>query len=56
MKEGKKLGKYCDWLGLVWFYSISTIVSYLTSNSFLYIQTVLIQTIQFSISKQFCSI
>ena len=35
------------------FYSISTFVGYLTPNPFLYKQTVLFQTIQFSISTQF---
>ena len=42
--------------GLVWFYSISTIESYLIPNSFLYIQIALFQTVQFSISSQFISI
>ena len=42
--------------GLVCFYSTSTIIGYLMPNPFLYIQTVLFQTIQFSISKQFSSI
>ena len=40
----------------VWFYDISTIVGYLMPNLFLYIWTVLIQSIQFSISTQFSSI
>ena len=35
------------------FYGISTFVDYLMPNSFLYIWTVLFQTIQFSISTQF---
>ena len=35
---------------LVWFYGTSTIIGYLTPNPFLYIKTVLFQTIQFSIS------
>ena len=39
---------------LVWFYGISTIVGYLMQNSFLYIQTVLFWTIQFSIRTVFC--
>ena len=39
--------------GLVWFYGTSTIVGYLMPNPFLYIQTFLYQTIQFSISTQF---
>ena len=38
---------------LVWFYGISTIVGYLMPNPFLYIKTVLFQTIQFCISTQF---
>ena len=41
------------WFGLVWFYGISTIKVYLMPNPFLYNQTVLFQTIQFSISTQF---
>ena len=41
------------WFGLVWFYGTSTIVGYLIPNSSLYIQTVLFQTIQFSLSAQF---
>ena len=43
-------------IGLVWFvgfYGISTFVGYLTPNPFLYKQSVLFQTIQFSISTQF---
>ena len=40
-------------LGLDWFYGISTIVGYLIPNQFLYIQTVLFQTIQFRLSTQF---
>ena len=43
------------WFGLVWFDVISTIVGYLMPNSFLYIKTVLFQTIQFCISTQFRS-
>ena len=39
--------------GLVWFYGTSTIVSYLMPNPFLYIWTVLFQTIQFSIRRRF---
>ena len=35
------------------FYGISTIVGYLMPNQFLYKWTVLLQTIQFSISTQF---
>ena len=45
-----------DWFGLVWFvgfYGISTFVGYLTPNLFLCKQSVLFQTIQFSISTQF---
>ena len=38
---------------LVGFYGISTFVGYLIPYSFLYKSTVLIQTIQFSISTQF---
>ena len=38
------------------FYGISTIVGYLILNPFLYEQTVLFQTIQFSIRKEFSSI
>ena len=47
-----------DWfgLGLLWFYGTSIIVGYLITNPFSYIQTVLFQTIQFSISTQFSSI
>ena len=42
----------CDTrFGLVWFYGISTIVGYLMPNPFLYKQTVLFQTIQFSIQS-----
>ena len=44
------------WFGLVWFYGISTIVGYLMLNPFLYIQTVLFQTIQFCTSTKFNSI
>ena len=44
---------FADWLGLLWFYCISTIVGYSLPNLFLYIQTVLFQTIQFSISTKF---
>ena len=46
-----------DWLvcSLVgWFYGISAIVGYFMPNPFLYIETVLFQTIQFSISTAFC--
>ena len=38
------------------FYGISACVGYLMPNPFLYIQTVLFQTIHFSISTHFCSI
>ena len=38
---------------LVYFYGTSTIVGYLLLNPFLYIWTILFQTIQFSISKVF---
>ena len=41
---------------MVWFYGISIIVGYLIANQFLYIKTVLFQTIRFSISTQFTSI
>ena len=44
------------WFGFVGFYGISTIVGYLMPNSFLFVYTVLFQTIQFSISTQFSSI
>ena len=48
---------YCRvWFGSVWFYGTSTIVGYLMPNPFLYILTVLFQTIQFSLSTQFSSI
>ena len=40
-------------ISLVWFYGLSTIVGYLIPNSFLYIQAVPFQTIQFSISTVF---
>ena len=48
-------GEYISgaWFGLPWFYGISTFVGYLMPNPFLYIYTVLFQTIQFSIQKQF---
>ena len=39
--------------GLVGFYGISTIVGYFMPNPFLYISTVLFQTIRFSINAQF---
>ena len=35
----------------LWFYGISNIVDYLMPNPFLYIETVLFQTIQFSITS-----
>ena len=38
---------------MVWFYGISIIVGYLMPNPFLYIKSILFQTIQFSISTQF---
>ena len=41
---------------MVWFYGISTIIGYLMSNPFLYIQTAIFQTIQFNIIMQFISI
>ena len=44
------------WFGLVRFYGISTIVGYLMLNPFSYIQAILFQTIQFSISTHFSSI
>ena len=37
----------------VWFYGISTFVGYLTPNPFLCKQSVLLKTVQFSISTQF---
>ena len=40
---------------LVWFYGISIIVVYLIPNSFIYLQIVLFQTIQFSINTVFVS-
>ena len=40
----------------IWFYGISIIVGYLMTNLFLYIWTVLFQTIQFIMSTQFSSI
>ena len=39
-----------------WFHGISTIIGYSMPNPFLYIETVVFQTIQFSISAQFSSI
>ena len=39
------------WLGC--FYGISTIVGYLIPNTFLYMKSVLFQTIQFNINLQF---
>ena len=50
------LDRFIREVGLVWFYCTSTIVGYLKPNPFLYIYTVLFQTIQFSISIQFSSI
>ena len=44
---------YRDFFNLVWFYGISSIVGYLMPKPFWYIQTLLFQTILFSISKQF---
>ena len=41
------------WFGLIQFYGISTIVGYLMPIPFLYIYTVLFQTIHFSISTQY---
>ena len=41
---------------MVWFYGIQTTVGYLMPNPFICISTILFQTIQFSISKQFTSI
>ena len=43
----------CVFFGLVWFYGISTIVSYSMPNPFLYILIFLFRTIQFSISTVF---
>ena len=51
-KKKNKLVRF----GLVWFYSISTIVGYLMPNPFLYLYTVLFQTIQFSTNTEFSSI
>ena len=44
------------WFGLVWFYATSNLVGYLIPNQclYIYIKTVLFQTIQFSKSKVFC--
>ena len=42
--------------GLVWFYGTLTIVGYVMPNPFLYIWTILFQTIQLSISTKFSSI
>ena len=44
------------YFGLVWLNGTSIIAGYLMLNPFLYIKTVLFQTIQFSISIQFSSI
>ena len=41
------------WIDLIWFHGISTIVSYLTLNLFLYAYTALFQTIQLSVSTVF---
>ena len=41
------------WSGLFGFFGISTLVDYWMSNPFLYKETVLFQTIQFSMSTQF---
>ena len=43
-------------LSLFWFNGIPTIVGYLMPNPFLYISTVLFQTIQFSVTTLFSSI
>ena len=51
--EFLKFKKSCLVVYLFEFYGISTIVGYLTPNPFLHKQTVLFQTIQFSISKHF---
>ena len=49
---------YQHWIDslFIWVYGISTFVSYLMPNLFLYKWTFLIQTIQFSISMHFSSI
>ena len=52
----RKYFKYRFRLCLVWFSGISTIVGYLMPNPFLYVLTVLFQTIQFSKSTQLSSI
>ena len=46
------------WFGLVWFgfMAYQSLQVYLMPNPFLYILTVLFQTIQFSINTQFSSI
>ena len=41
------------WFGLVWFYGISNIKGYLMPNTFLYVYTVLSQTIQFKHQYRF---
>ena len=45
--------KLLVWFGLVWFYGTSTIKDLFMPNPSLYIETVLFQTIQFSICTQF---
>ena len=50
-----KIEAYSKTQGLVWYYGTSTIVGYLMPILCLYIQTVLFQTIQFSMSTQFKS-
>ena len=51
-KEYKKTFKMA-WFGLLLFYGTSTIVGYLMSNQFLYIQTVLFEIVLFSINIVF---
>ena len=48
MKKKKKRQRK-DWFGLVWFYGTSTIIGYLMTHLFLYIWTILFQTIQYNI-------
>ena len=51
-KKRKRTGKALK-KRLVGFYGISTFVGYLTPNPFLYKYSVVFQTIQFSMSRQF---
>ena len=41
---------------MIWFYGTSTIVGYLMPTTFLYIQTVPLQAIQFSLSTEIYSV